>query len=81
MPNLTGKLIMLVVWGVLAANFFVDYPVNLDTWLYVLGGLLVVIHLALCGVFADRVRRHHSNTAVGFMMIFLFGIIHVGQWH
>ncbi|HUH37848.1 MAG TPA: DUF1145 domain-containing protein [Spongiibacteraceae bacterium] len=81
MPNTVGKIMMLLVWAVVIANIWIDFPGPLDSWLGWIGALLVAAHLIECAVFSAKIRQHHAGElALGYGAVFLFGILHAGQW-
>lgn len=81
MPNTLGKIIVLLVWAAVIVNFWIDFPGSLDTWLGWIGLFLVVAHAIECVVFSAKIREHHAdNLARGYLLVFVFGILHAGQW-
>jgi uncharacterized protein YhhL (DUF1145 family) len=70
------KIILVIVWAVGIASFFVPLPGPLNSIFYWLIVFLVVAHTIECAVFFKRVMSAEGNKFVHFIQVFLFGVVH-----
>ncbi|WP_101757365.1 DUF1145 domain-containing protein [Oceanicoccus sp. KOV_DT_Chl] len=70
------KLIVIAVWAVCVASFFVAMPGPLNTIFYWVTLFLLVAHTIECVVFAKRVMKAEGNKLWHFIQVFIFGVVH-----
>lgn len=70
------KIILVVVWLLCVASFFVQMPWILNAIFYWLTVFLVVAHSIECVVFYKRVMKADGNKLIHFIQVFLFGVVH-----
>jgi len=73
------KIILLAVWALVIANFFVAFPPAWVLPLKILGGLLAVAHVIEYFVFKDKVTAQGDSPIKSFLMTFVFGIAYFGK--
>ena len=72
------KLIIIIVWAIGVASFFIPMPGPLNTVFYWVTLFLLVAHSIECVVFAKRVMKAEGNKAWHFIQLFIFGVAHAG---
>lgn len=77
MSTAVQKNIILLVWILVIANLFLPTPEWLDQILKVIGIFLVVAHLIECVIFNKKIRRNHRPSIKGFLLVFIFGVVHL----
>lgn len=77
MSTAKQKNIILFVWLAVVANLFLPTPEWLDQTLKVIGLFLLIAHLIECVIFSKKIRRNHRPAAKGFLMVFVFGVVHL----
>ncbi len=75
-----AKGITALVWVAIVINLFQPFASPADTALNVVGGFLLIAHLIECVVYRQKVAQHHAdNKFWGYLMILLFGVIHINS--
>ncbi|MGI9286639.1 MAG: DUF1145 domain-containing protein [Pseudomonadales bacterium] len=77
MKTTLPKAILIVLWILIVVNLLVSFPGWLSTILKVLGIFLVIAHLVECFMFSNKIRINHENSFVGYLQVFLFGVVHL----
>ena len=71
------KLIILLAWGLVVANFFVAMPAAMVTPLKLMGVFLVIAHLAEYFIFRKAIAAKGDGGLKSFVMTFLFGLAYI----
>lgn len=75
-----AKLITAVVWVAIVVNVFQPFSPPAYMALNVVGVFLLVAHIIECVVYRQKVAQHHSDNKLwGYLMILLFGVIHINS--
>ncbi|MFT5032391.1 MAG: hypothetical protein ACI9OO_000321 [Bacteroidia bacterium] len=80
MGNTLGKILALAFWIVAVINLI--NPLGAAAlWINGITALLVVAHSIECIVFRKQIQADPNNNALtGYVLVFLFGVLHAGQW-
>jgi uncharacterized protein YhhL (DUF1145 family) len=80
MGNTLGKILTLAFW--IAAVINLINPLGAAAlWINGLAALVVVAHSIECIVFRKQIQADPNNNALtGYVLVFLFGGFHAGQW-
>jgi uncharacterized protein YhhL (DUF1145 family) len=71
------KGIILLVWALVTLNYFVALPATIATILKFTGIFLLVAHTLECVLFAPRIIQYSKPVLLGFVQVFLFGIVYL----
>ena len=69
-----GKIFTLVLWAVLAANYFLGFSI----WINYFAALLLGIHVIEFIVFFKRIQNSNDNFFYGFFQTLIFGVLYIG---
>ncbi len=80
MGNTLGKILTLAFW--IAAVINLINPLGAAAlWINGFAALLVVAHGIECIYFRKQIQADPNHSALaGFVLVFLFGVLHSGQW-
>ncbi len=71
------KALVIVMWLLVIANLFLPTPGWLDQILKVAGIFLIVAHVLECLMFSRKIRANHRPAFKGYLMVLVFGVIHL----
>lgn len=76
-----GKISIGVFWALFIINQIVPVDPAMASWINWIGLALMAAHAVECVIFRKQIAEHHANNqTLGYVMVFLFGALHVSQW-
>ena len=70
------KIVTIIIWLLVIANFFVAFPDWANTALNGIGIFLVAAHLIEYVVFNKRIAEKPEGKVLAFVMTFFFGVLY-----
>jgi len=69
-----GKIFTLVLWAVLAANYFLGFSI----WINYFAALLLGIHVIEFIVFFKKIKGSNDGLIYGLFQTLIFGVLYIG---
>lgn len=75
----TAKIVLLVIYAVLAALAFTQGDTTVGNWSSILLGILIVVHLIETVVYFKLCKTAGGSLGGHLLNVFLFGVLHVNE--
>ncbi len=81
MGALFGRISIGAFWLILLINQIAPFEPQVSSWINWIGVILMAVHALECVLFRHLIaKHHHDNQTLGYVLVFLFGVLHAGQW-
>ena len=77
MSDLAGKILMSLFWVVAIINYGVDFKEPMGSILYVVTGIIVLLHVFEIIVYRERIDKADGGLIYNTFMTLLFGLFHI----
>lgn len=74
-----AKIVLLVIYAVLAALAFTQGDTTVGNWSSILLGILIVVHLIETVVYFKLCKAAGGSLGGHLLNVFLFGVLHVNE--